>query len=223
MSKRQHLSHRGSFRHLIPFPGFLNGFFCLVLVTLCTGVLAFRRAPTEKSSFDSQSTPNVRLINHLLESDDSPQIQVMDDLLSTFRDLKFEELRNLRPEPRKLIDKLSFDPSAARYFDKIKTKLKLTDEELQLFRKNGFVSVDHQQRYSFGSAYYQIYSAHLPVFVTSDSILHALHRSFDDLLAELELSAIVPLLDSVLKETHESLVPEERTQGLEENFRDVDH
>lgn len=30
------------------------------------------------------------------------------------------------------------------------------------------------------------------------SILHALHRSFDDLLAELELTAIVPLLDSIL-------------------------
>ena len=155
-------------------------------------------------------------------SNDSPHIQVMNHFLATSRDMDFNEIHELRVLPREVVTELSFDPADAKHFDQIKTKLKLTDQELLLYRKHGFVSVDHEQRYSFGSAYYQIYSAHLPVFVSSDSILHALHRSFDDLLAELELTAIFPLLDSILAKTHDSLVVSERTQGLSENFHDVD-
>ena len=132
-------------------------------------------------------------------SENSPQSLAMKHLLAASRDMAFSELCEACVEPRELVTKLSFDPTNANHFDQIKTKLKLTDQELQLYRQHGFVSVDHEQRYSFGSAYYQIYTAHLPVFVTSDSILHALHRSFDDLLAELESTAIVPLLDSILR------------------------
>jgi hypothetical protein len=153
---------------------------------------------------------------------DSPHLQAMKKLLATSKDMEFEEFQRLCVEPRELVTELSFDPTFAKHFEQIKTKLKMTDQELQLYRKHGFVSVDHEQRYSFGSAYYQIYSAHLPVFVSSDSILHALHRSFDDLLAELELTLIVPLLDSILAKTHDSLVVEKQIHELSESFHDVD-
>jgi hypothetical protein len=183
------------------------GFICLAGAISVVLTMASRPAATAKQ---------------LDLSENSPQTLAMKHLLAASRGMSFNELCQARVEPRQLVTELSFDPADAHHFDQIKTKLKLTDEELQRYRQHGFVSVDHDQRYSFGSAYYQIYTAHLPVFVTSDSILHALHRSFDDLLAELESTSIVPLLDSILAQTHDSLVVEEQPQGLKENFLDVD-
>jgi len=94
----------------------------------------------------------------------------MNYLLATSKNMDFDEIHELCVESRELVTELSFDPADAKHFDQIKTKLKLTDQELQLYLKHGFVSVDHEQRYSFDSAYYQSYSAHLPVFVSSEAV-----------------------------------------------------
>ena len=92
-------------------------------------------------------------------------------------------------------------------------------EALVLFRKNGFVSIDHLQRNSFGSAYYQIYSADLPVLITTDSVLNALHNSFDELLQDLETYVISPALADVLSACHESLTKSPPHEGLADNGR----
>ena len=44
--------------------------------------------------------------------------------------------------------------------------------------------------YSFGSLYYAVYTNDLPVLITTDSILHAMHRTYDDILMELEQTFI---------------------------------
>ena len=208
---------------------------CVACVTLCAVVLASRLIVDAASNDLVDQAHHDGTMNQLMPTshnlrlngkpnitvDDSPQMQVMNQLLKKSRNMSFDQLRDLR-ETSNYLTEFSFDPLTAKHFDHIKTKLKLTEQEIQLYRKNGFVSVDHNQRYSFGSAYYQIYSGHLPVFVTSDSILHALHRSFDDLLAELEVSEILPRLKSILKATHDSLGGMEQSNQLAENFQDVD-
>jgi hypothetical protein len=77
---------------------------------------------------------------------------------------------------------LTFDPTTIRYFKEVAGALSLSAEEKTIFGKQGVVVVDHVQRYGMSSAYHAIYTRDLPVLVTTDSILHALHRSYDDIL-----------------------------------------
>jgi hypothetical protein len=119
---------------------------------------------------------------------------------------------------------LGFDPEQALFFDRIAKELLLDPDEKALYRENGLVNVDHAQRYSMGSAYYAIYARDLPVFVTSDSILHALHRSYDELLKALETELFVPALSEALLRAHEELERSTHALGpaLGDSARDVD-
>lgn len=120
---------------------------------------------------------------------------------------------------------LSFDPTKLRYFDRIAEDLALTAEEKALFKKNGVVAIDHDRPYSIGSAYHAIYARDLPVLITTDSILHALHRSFDNVLSELESTAMLPALDDALGGAHEELGKRARelgAPGIADSAGDVD-
>lgn len=120
---------------------------------------------------------------------------------------------------------LDFDPSTAAYHDTVVQALRLTEIEKGLLRKNGFVSVDFRQRLSMASAYYAIYTSDLPVFITTDSIMHAVHRSFDEMLKTLETEIFTHSLALVLAATHEQLVKESADisdSALLTNIRDVD-
>jgi len=54
------------------------------------------------------------------------------------------------------------------------------------------------ERDSFADVFYDIYTDDLPVFVTTDSILHAWHRSFVTMLAEVEETGFHPTLSNLL-------------------------
>ncbi|HVJ18224.1 MAG TPA: DUF3160 domain-containing protein [Polyangiaceae bacterium] len=101
--------------------------------------------------------------------------------------------------------KLPFDPTTVRYFDRISSELQLTAAERDIYRRTGVVSVDHVQRYSMGSVYFAIYARDLPVLVTTDSILHALHRSYDAVLEQMEMAIFIPLLTEALQAAHDTL------------------
>jgi hypothetical protein len=119
---------------------------------------------------------------------------------------------------------LGFDPTQVAYFDRIASELSLTKEELGVYRREGLVSVDHQRRYSMGSAYFAIY-ARVPVLITSDSLLHALHRSYDAVLKDLELRVFVPTLRDSLSRAHEALARHRAELGspaLKASAGDVD-
>ena len=120
---------------------------------------------------------------------------------------------------------LGFDPTGFRYFDSIEQQLRLTAEERAVYAEHGVVALDHQQRYSMGSAYYAIYARDLPVLITTDSVLHALHRSIDAMLAELESHTFSPILEHVLSAAHVELAERvSKPEGgiLPENAADAD-
>lgn len=120
---------------------------------------------------------------------------------------------------------LSFDPAQANHYERISSELSLSSEELDILRQRGVVSVDHERRFSMGSAYFSIYARDLPVLITTDSILHALHRSYDKVLIELETHVLGPLLSSVLESAHDALDENESeldAAGLGVNADDVD-
>ncbi len=93
---------------------------------------------------------------------------------------------------------ISWDPTNSLYWDafqrdivkpyssEIVPGLKLSEAELAVFRTNGFVVSERLSDRSFGDIYYNIFIRDLPVFITTDSILHAWHRSFSGVLEVIE-------------------------------------
>jgi hypothetical protein len=125
--------------------------------------------------------------------------------LALYRDATYGKLtKELGIEARR-DPPLGFEPKSVEYFDRIASELSLTNEELAVYQREGFVSVDHQRRYSMGSAYFAIYARDLPVLITSDSLLNALHRSYDAVLMHLEVQAFAPILRESLARAHQVL------------------
>ncbi len=77
---------------------------------------------------------------------------------------------------------------------------RLNADELAAFKRNGFVVSGRMGAPSCTEMFYRIYKRDLPVFVTSDSVLHAWHRSYDALLVEIEKEMLIPALDEILTE-----------------------
>ena len=82
-----------------------------------------------------------------------PSEQRFDDLIKKYPDLTFQQLSAETPQ-RDYLQKLSFDPSTAKFYDETVERLQLTEREQEMLRGQGLVSVDHDQRYSFGSLYH---------------------------------------------------------------------
>lgn len=144
------------------------------------------------------------------------------DLLARQADLTYRQLFDATP-PREHLEQLSFNPAEAKFYDEAVERLKLTREERELIDKNGFVSVDHDQRYSFGALYHAVYTHDLPVLITSDSILHAMHRTYEDLLKQLESGYFSLVLQDVLTACHDELpIVASSDGGPAAAHRDVD-
>jgi len=84
------------------------------------------------------------------------------------------------------------------YLDSVIIKYNLTAAELDLLKKNHFVVSERLNFESFAWALNDIYKKDLPVFVTTDAILHALHSSYDRLLIETEIAILKPKLHDLL-------------------------
>jgi len=112
---------------------------------------------------------------------------------------------------------VSFDVTTAEFYDKWNTDPAVwnaalppgsTDQRLFDFRldlasqqklaANGFVVSEPRGSISFTDLYYKIWTDDLPVFVTSDSILHAWHRTWITMLEEIEELALRPKLSALV-------------------------
>jgi hypothetical protein len=148
--------------------------------------------------------------------------QRFDKILAKYPDWTFQQLAAATPK-RDFLKQLSFDPAQAKFYEETIERLKLTDAEKQMLTRQGFVSVDHDQRYSFGSLYFAVYSDDLPVLITTDSILHAMHRTYDDIFMEIEQTFLTAALDEVLEKCHDTLASFAPSWGtVAKNYRDVD-
>ena len=62
----------------------------------------------------------------------------------------------------------------------------------------GFTISERQRFPSFVYGYQSIYSADLPVYISADSILYAVHESYDELLKAVEYGSLIPTLTRLL-------------------------
>jgi hypothetical protein len=94
---------------------------------------------------------------------------------------------------------LPYDPLTATGLDLIDAAFSLTDAERALLSSHGFATTARQQFPSFVYGYETIYMHDLPLYVSADSILHAVHRSYDDILQTLEVAALSGELKALLE------------------------
>ena len=72
------------------------------------------------------------------------------------------------------------------FLNSIISQYHLTEAELDLLKKHQFIVSERLSYDCFANALIDIYNKDLPVFVTTDAILHALHFSYDGLLMGIE-------------------------------------
>ncbi|MEQ9372531.1 MAG: DUF3160 domain-containing protein [Coleofasciculus chthonoplastes F3-SA18-01] len=126
---------------------------------------------------------------------------------------------------------LSPEDISRRYRDQIipiqpRDDFRLNAEELAIFQRNGFVVSERMSAPSFAAIFYNIYSRDLPVFVSSDALLHAWHRSYDAMLEELEAEYLARSLDEILAGMAQRLPQLRQEYGtgvLEESILDADY
>ena len=108
--------------------------------------------------------------------------------------------------PPPAAEPLDYDPLTATGLDLIQaSSLVLDDAEQAVLAEQGLVISTRQQFPSFAYGYKTIYGADLPVYISADSILEAVHRSFDKLLEGAELDVLIPELSSLLTGLRASL------------------
>jgi len=95
----------------------------------------------------------------------------------------------------------SFDLSQVKYYDRVKAVLNLTSEQETALSMNGFVVVEPAPAYKkFEKLYiYLVYVNDLPVFVTTDSMLHLFHVVFDCSLKIIEKNYLYPMIRDLTK------------------------
>jgi len=116
--------------------------------------------------------------------------------------------------------------SAPLYLDTMSAKSALTPFELEQIGKHGFVVTSRLSYNTFVQALEAIYRQDLPVFVSTDAILQAIHNSYDRLLKEMELSILRPELIALLTDLHGQLPALEAkystNAGMHAMLRDAD-
>lgn len=136
-------------------------------------------------------------------------------------------------------DKISWDPTTAKFWDDFnrdpkllpagkhfRSDFRLNDEELARFKQNGFVVSERLAAGSFAEMYYRIYSRDLPVFIATDALLHAWHRTYDGMLEELEETYLATSLDEILTAMAKSIPAAEQEYGngvLKDSLADADY
>ena len=101
---------------------------------------------------------------------------------------------------------LSYDPLTAANLSLVRaSKIGLTAAEEAVLAQNGFVISDRMKAPTFAYGYASVYADDLPVFISGDSILYAVHRSYDEILKQLELVSLRPTLKTLLEGMRASL------------------
>jgi hypothetical protein len=117
------------------------------------------------------------------------------------RDLSASDLSS--EYPMQHAAQLGYAPLDAERLELVQASaLALNEAELDVLEQNGFVISSRQQFPTFLRGYAAIYSEDLPVFVSADALLEAVHRSYDAILVDLESQILIGSLQQLLSRMH---------------------
>lgn len=108
--------------------------------------------------------------------------------------------------PSQARTELDYAPLDAQNLELIQASdLAMNDMELALLDANGFTITGRHSFLNFFDAYSKIYKADLPVYISADAILDTVHRSFDDILENIEIQILHEKLDVLLNNLRNEL------------------
>jgi uncharacterized protein DUF3160 len=114
------------------------------------------------------------------------------------------------------LPQLDWDPTTAQYWtnfntdpavwnethtnsdEQRSTDFRLNSNEFSIFMTDGFVVSERLGNQSFAQVYYKLLSDKMPVFISADSVLQAWHRTYDNMLEELEELELATLMEQVI-------------------------
>lgn len=177
-------------------------FFFLGLIIVCQSGIIYR-AQAQADNFD---------------------IDVYKQFLSSHQNLTTQQLLQMHPA-NSFAAKISQTQSTL-YLDSIILKYNLTNHEQVLLTQHGFMVSERLSRNTFGEALLDIWHKDLPVFVSTDAILHTLHMSFDNILIDVERQILIPKLGELLTKLHAQIpqltVRYATDTAMTQSLKDVD-
>jgi len=139
--------------------------------------------------------------------------------LQNNQNMSAEQLLNMH-DAEKFKNNINSNWNDALYHDSVKIKYGLTEDEISLINKNGFVVTERVWNETFGMMLADIYHKDLPVFVTTDMILHAFHYSYDKILIDVERGIIIDRLKELLEKIHSNIPNLESRYSTNEEMQD---
>src|SRR5438445_450491 len=140
---------------------------------------------------------------------------------------------------------ISWDPTSAQFWDQFNADIdklntgkewgdpgfryfdaRLATDELAVFKKNGFIVSERLAATSFGRAFYRIWKDDLPVFISTDALLQAWHRTYDAMLEEVEETYLFNSVQTMLDGMANQVTAASAAAGngvLEESVLDADY
>lgn len=139
--------------------------------------------------------------------------------LSRIGQISPEAFAEAYASPAEYLPGISWDPMTAQYWDLFNidpqvfnrdliwgvddvrmNDFRLDPRERAVFEQNGFVVSERLGSHSFADIFYKLWKDDLPVFVSTDAILQAWHRTFDMMLEDIEETFLFESMDRMLSE-----------------------
>ncbi len=111
--------------------------------------------------------------------------------------------------------------TAPARLDTIQRRFELDAAELRRLRETGVVVPARLEQPSYAYGYHEIFQSQLPVYITADSLFHAVFASHDAIVEQLETTSIAPALGDALARMHCALPAAAATYPAD-TVRDLD-
>jgi hypothetical protein len=141
------------------------------------------------------------VISQITYSQSNFNLETYKQFLQTNQNMSADQLTQMYPVGS-FVGDLGLNNNNTRYLDSIKSKYLLTPLELSLLDQNGFFVSERMKKISFGESFLEIFHKDLPVFVSTDAILHAFHISYDRILKDTELGCLIEKVKTLLQTLH---------------------
>jgi hypothetical protein len=128
-----------------------------------------------------------------------------------------EEFAAMFPSGANYVPGISWNPTNAQFWDQFNADpavanlgktwgdpgyrtfdFRLNRQELAVFTNQGFVASERLGSGSFADVFYKVWENDLPVFISTDAILQAWHRTYDAMLEELEETYLFHSAEKIL-------------------------
>jgi len=140
----------------------------------------------------------------LAQPSDTDPFQEYRQFLNGHRDMTPAELLAMYPAGD-FQEQVGRPWESVQYHELIDASCRVTADEQRLLEKNGFVVTERLRQRSVVDQLLYIWRNDLPLFISTDAILHALGRSYDRIIRDVELGLLIDRLSALLTGMHERL------------------